>query len=1112
MVLFILGLTFAAGSRPDSTSAHNQVKRSEGAATVTLHRVSISRSNTALSDDLWTNVAESNVSLRGGNMQEVGAHRVLELDENLLKSRLAGAAKEFRTTSDQSHTVISLPVPDGRLWRFQILESPVLSPDLATTFPQIKTYVGQGIDEPTATMRLSWTPRGLNAFVLSEQESFTVSPYSETSPKYYQSLFARDVPGSFECRTGSESPEARASYKVEAASSNLLPELIVTDGGLREYRMSFMVSQQFYQRFGGAFISPQNDVGVVAAITAYVNGVNLIYEHEIGVRFKFQSWIADNIGLCNQFTNCFSPDQPLGQMQAANQFVLDNKFPGAPNYDIGAALGYVPGLLPGGQSSFGSAGPVNGIGAACESSYKAQSATNLNGTAGDYLGTVILAHEWGHMFGARHTFTSLLGSCGNPGQLDLQGMVEPGSGSTIMSYAPVCLSDNLFTGNILSGPDSYFHIHSLLRISGHKNNYPACGQSINTGNSAPVITDGGTAATIPAFTPFTLTAVASDPNGDALTYNWEEWDPGTTLFRSYQPTSSPSRTFPSLIYVLNNGNFPPAFVNGFLSGEGLPATTRLLNFTVTARDNRSSGGGTTARDQLLQVNVVGTAGPFKVTQPNTSVTLSGGGQTTITWNVAGTSLAPINTSAVRILLSTDSGNTFPTVLAGSTANDGSEVVTLPSVQTTTARIKIEAVGNIYFDISDTNFAISNPTRIVQLSAPNYTAGEGNQFATITLTRAGDTSSSSSVSFATSDVAGTQNCNVINGIASSRCDYISALGTISFAVGETTKAITILLINDSYAEGNESLTISLSNPVGATLGSQTTATVTISDNETTNGANPFTNANFFVTQHYADFLNRTPDSGGLAFWTNEITSCGSNQACIDDKRVNVSAAYFLSIEFQQTGYLVERMYKAAYGDITGNSTFGSSHTLPVPIVRLNEFLPDTQAISKGVVVGQTGWELAIETNKVAFISEFVQRSRFTSAFATSLTPAKFVDGLFANAGVSPSLVDRNAAINEFGIALNTADVAARARALRRVAENATLSTNEFNRAFVLMQFFGYLRRNPNDPQDTDHTGYDFWLTKLNSFTVPGDDPLLRAQKADMVKAFITSTEYRQRFGP
>ncbi|OLE97783.1 MAG: hypothetical protein AUG75_04065 [Cyanobacteria bacterium 13_1_20CM_4_61_6] len=200
-----------------------------------------------------------------------------------------------------------------------------------------------------------------------------------------------------------------------------------------------------------------------------------------------------------------------------------------------------------------------------------------------------------------------------------------------------------------------------------------------------------------------------------------------------------------------------------------------------------------------------------------------------------------------------------------------------------------------------------------------------------------------------------------------------------------------------------------------------------------------------------------------------------------------------------------MYKGAYGSGSGASTLGGAHQLPVPIVRFNEFLPDTQQIGQGVVVNVGNWQQQLENNKQAFALDFVQRSRFTSAFATTLTPAQFVDQLFANAGVIPSTADRNAAIAEFGSATNTSDVAARGRALRDVAENATLNSQEFNRAFVLMQFLGYLRRNPNDPQDTDYTGYEFWLNKMNAFN--GD-----YQKAEMVKAFITSDEYRHRFGP
>jgi CSLREA domain-containing protein len=259
-------------------------------------------------------------------------------------------------------------------------------------------------------------------------------------------------------------------------------------------------------------------------------------------------------------------------------------------------------------------------------------------------------------------------------------------------------------------------------------------------------------------------------------------------------------------------------------------------------------------------------------------------------------------------------------------------------------------------------------------------------------------------------------------------------------------------------------------------------------------NAIDDAKFFVRQHYLDFLSREPDQSGWDFWTNNITGCAPQPSCIDIQRINTSAAYFLSIEFQQTGYLVYRIYKASYGNIAG---------APVPL-RLNEFLPDTQEMGQGVIVNQGNWQQQLENNKQAFTLEFVQRARFTTAFPTSLTPAQFVDALFANAGVTPSAADRTTAINEFGAATNTTDVAARSHALRDVAENATLSQQELNRAFVLMQYFGYLRRNPNDAPDANYSGYEFWLTKLNQFN--GD-----FVAAEMVKAFITSVEYRQRFG-
>jgi hypothetical protein len=262
-------------------------------------------------------------------------------------------------------------------------------------------------------------------------------------------------------------------------------------------------------------------------------------------------------------------------------------------------------------------------------------------------------------------------------------------------------------------------------------------------------------------------------------------------------------------------------------------------------------------------------------------------------------------------------------------------------------------------------------------------------------------------------------------------------------------------------------------------------------------NPINQAAFFVTQHYVDFLNREPDAGGLDYWTRQITDCGNDQACLEPRRINVSAAFYVSIEFQETGYLVYRMYKSAYGNLSG---------APVP-VRFSEFLPDTQQIGQGIVVGVGNWQQQLENNKQAFAMDFVMRSRFVNAYSAALTPTQFVNMLFANAGVTPTATERMDAINEFGGAPTSADTAARARALRRVAQNTALAQQEFNNAFVLMQYFGYLHRNPNDPPEPnlDFAGYNFWLGKLIQFNGNYID-------AEMVKAFITSGEYLGRFGP
>ena len=317
--------------------------------------------------------------------------------------------------------------------------------------------------------------------------------------------------------------------------------------------------------------------------------------------------------------------------------------------------------------------------------------------------------------------------------------------------------------------------------------------------------------------------------------------------------------------------------------------------------------------------------------------------------------------------------------------------------------------------------------------------------------------------------------------------------MTFAIGETSKTISIPITDDVYSEGPETFTITLSNPTGATLGSPATATITINDNDAGNGTNPIDTASFFVRQHYVDFLNREPDANGLAFWTNEITSCGSDTQCTEVKRINVSAAFFLSIEFQETGYLVYRVYKSAFGNIPQTQ---------VP-VRFTDFLKDTQQIGKGVQVGIGDWQNQLEANKQAFAFAFVQRNDFQTAFPNSLTAQQFVDQLNTNAGGVLSSSENAALVSVLGA--TPSDVAKRAAVLRSVAEDPDLRSAELNKAFVLMQYFGYLRRNPNDPPDSDFSGLDFWLNKLNSF---GGNFI----NAEMVRSFIVSIEYRQRFGP
>jgi CSLREA domain-containing protein len=590
------------------------------------------------------------------------------------------------------------------------------------------------------------------------------------------------------------------------------------------------------------------------------------------------------------------------------------------------------------------------------------------------------------------------------------------------------------------------------------------------------------------------TSILSGPaNESAQTLSFTATNDNNALF-SVQPAISSTGT---LTYT------PAANSNG----------TATVSVTLKDNGGTTNGGVDTSAAQTftITVNPINDAPSF-TKGPDQNVNNNAGMQTVSNW-ATNISSGPANESSQTLTFQV-TGNTNPGLFTVSPSISPAGTLTYqPATNaggTATISVALQDNGGTANGGVDTSVAQSFNINInpvggsLNFSTANLNPNESSGFVTVTAKRTGDISRPVTADYATSGDNGLP-CSTANGIATPKCDFTSTFGTLNFAAGEDTKTFSVLIGQDSFVEGPETFSISLLNQTGGSaLGAVPTTTVTIDDDVTEPATNAIDDPDVFVRQHYHDFLNREPDPAGLAFWVSQITSCGADATCAEIKRINVSSAFFLSIEFQNTGYLVERIYKSSFGDADALS---GVKAIKVPIVRLNEFLADTQQLGKGVIVGQNGWEAVLEGNKQTFTTQFVQRPQFVSAFPTSMTPAQFVDRLFLNAGVTPTTVERNAAINEFGPATTTSNIAARSRALRDVAENSTLNQQEFNRAFVLAEYLGYLRRNPNDaPELTlDYAGYDFWLTKLNQFNG-------NYINAEMVKAFLSSIEYRQRFGP
>ncbi len=613
--------------------------------------------------------------------------------------------------------IIELPMPNGTIAKFHVWESSIMEPGLAAKFPEIKTFAGQGIDDPYSTIRFDYNPYfGFHAQILSVKGDTYIDPYAKGDINFYSSYYTNDNKRnpSFICYSpDSLTPSPNISARTQATCRGTQ---------LYTYRLALACTGEY----AAAVCSP-NAATVPATMAAMVTSVNRIdgvYETELSIRMIL---IANDdlliyLNPATEPYSNFSPSALLGQ----NQINIDAVI-GSANYDFGHVF------TTGG-------GGLSAVGVVCVDGYKAESETGLPNPVGDNFDIDYAAHEMGHEFGAHHPFNGSTGNCGGVNRWGATAY-EPGSGTTIMAYAGICPGPPSYTDDIQPHSDPYFHSISFDEISNYiSGTGGACAVITNTGNSIPVITAMyNNGANIPLNTPFTLTGTATDPDGDPLTYSWEEWDLGSAttwsggatttsspLFRFRPPKTTGSRTFPDSTVILAGYPTNPPSVMGGLKGEILPLVARKMNFRFTVRDNKAGGGAVTSGgaggcqasfNSPFTINAIASTGPFVVTSPNGGESWPGNSSQTITWNVAGTNIAPINTSMVKISLSTDGGLTYPTVLGDSIANNGSAVLNIPNMQTTMARIKIEAVGNIYFDISNADFTISVPTTGFGFSDP-----------------------------------------------------------------------------------------------------------------------------------------------------------------------------------------------------------------------------------------------------------------------------------------------------------------------------------------------------------------------------------------------------------
>ncbi|HEX8562816.1 MAG TPA: zinc-dependent metalloprotease family protein [Flavobacterium sp.] len=634
--------------------------------------------------------------------------RLLELDVNALRNAVSNAPQRFATK--ESQTIVSFPNAEGQIEQFRVMESSNMDPELAARYPEIKSYVGSGVNDPAATIYFSLSPLGLQTMTIYGDRSATfIEPYTKDSQTYvvYRKSDKVASLGKFECKIIGMA-EADIQDDLEARPN-------ADDGQLRNYRLAMSVTGEYTAYFGGT------KALALAAINNSMTRVNGVFEKDFGIHMNLISNTDAVI-----YTSASSDPYSVASTGAGGawnqelQTTLTNVI-GSANYDIGHLFG-----------ASGGGGNAGCIGCVCKNPTSSAPLGKGSGYTspgdaipqGDNFDIDYVAHEIGHQFGANHTFTHSNEGTG--------AQMEPGSGSTIMGYAGITGA----TTDVQPHSDAYFHAYSIQQITNYVKT-TTCQTSVATGNAIPTA-NAGADYTIPKGTPFMLTGSATDANGDVLTYDWEQMNAGTSTstipsatrttgpaFRSINPSTSPTRYFPQMSTVKTGATS--------WKWEVVPTVARTMAFRLTVRDNRAGGPANNSDDMVVTVN--GTAGPFTVSAPNTAVSWPGNSTQTVTWNVAGTTANGVNAANVTILMSTDGGNTYPVTLLASTPNDGSQAITVPNTPGSQNRIMVKGANHIFFDISNANFTITSggASDTIAPSAPTLLAASGTTQTSTNLT-------------------------------------------------------------------------------------------------------------------------------------------------------------------------------------------------------------------------------------------------------------------------------------------------------------------------------------------------------------------------------------------